>query len=528
MKTTFLCILDGWGLSDQTKVNAPLLAQTPNFDRILAGVSSTLITYGPDVGLPIGQVGNSEVGHMNIGAGRVVEMDLLGIDAAIECGELENKPEVQRFITQLKDTQHKAHLIGVLSEGGVHAQLSHLIAMTQIVSDAGIPVVLHLLSDGRDVAPKSAVGYLDQLMDKQPITARIGTVSGRYYAMDRDQRWDRIKLAYDAIVKGQGVNACDAYAAINSAYSDGISDEFILPTVIGDYRGMADGDGVMLLNFRADRARQIMAAIGDPQFDQFETPNRPNLSVISGMAQYSVQHDTYMGAIFTDPVLENFLGHWVAQHGLKQFRIAETEKYPHVTFFLNGGQETPNEGETRYLAPSPKVPTYDLQPEMAAGEVSENLCKAIQSRQYALLVVNYANPDMVGHTGDLAAAIAACEAVDQGLGDVLDAVDACDAQLLLCADHGNCDVMIDFDTGQAHTAHTLNPVPVALYNAPSDVILRNGGRLADIAPTLLELMNLKQPKQMTGQPLLQQRLRKGEKAWIYRVAKCTYTHLKLD
>lgn len=499
-----LCILDGWGLSEEVEGNAVAQADTPNFDRLMATCpNDTLITHGPDVGLPVGQMGNSEVGHMNIGAGRVVEMDLHRIDAAIERGEFASQPGILRFVAAMKKSGGTAHLCGVLSDGGVHSHILHMIAAARALSQAGIPTVIHAFGDGRDVAPKSALQYLDQLEAALPDGVTIGTFSGRYFAMDRDNRWDRIERAFKAIVKAEGKIATDTRGAIENGYASGASDEFIAPTVLDGYEGMRDGDGLLFLNFRADRAREILSAIADPDFDSFDTGLRPDLAIVSGFAEYSVRHSTYMDCIFPDQELVNTLGDWLAKHDKKQFRIAETEKYPHVTFFFNGGIEVPSDGEDRYLAPSPKVATYDLQPEMSAAEVTDHLTAAISSGDYDLIVVNYANPDMVGHTGDLEAAKAACAAVDKGLGQVVGALEKQAGAMIVTADHGNCETMIDKKTGGPHTAHTTNPVPVILVGGPRGARLRSGGRLADLAPTLLELMGLPQPLEMTGKSLLE-------------------------
>lgn len=502
-KPVVLCILDGWGLSPTVEGNAVAQANTPNFDRIMADCpSATLITYGPDVGLPVGQMGNSEVGHMNIGAGRVVEMDLRRIEGVIERGEFANQPGIQRFIAKMKASGGTAHLLGVLSDGGVHSHIAHMIATAVALTDQNIPVAIHAFTDGRDVAPKSAQTYLAQLKAALPNGASIATVSGRYYAMDRDNRWERVELGYQAITKAAGTHAIAPALAIATAYENGITDEFILPCVIAGYKGMTDGDGVLCLNFRADRAREIMAALADPDFGSFSTGKRPEFAIVSGFAEYSTRHNTYMDAIFPDQEIINPLGAWVAKQGGKQFRIAETEKYPHVTFFFNGGIEEPSNGEDRYLAASPKVATYDMQPEMSAPEVTEHLVDAISSNAYDLIIVNYANPDMVGHTGDIEAAKTACETVDLGLGKVITALEITGGAMVVTADHGNCETMIDPTTGGPHTAHTTNPVPVALINGPKGAKLRLNGRLADLAPTLLGLMALELPPEMTGKSLI--------------------------
>ncbi|MCC5992902.1 MAG: 2,3-bisphosphoglycerate-independent phosphoglycerate mutase [Rhodobacteraceae bacterium] len=500
-KPVVLCILDGWGLNPERNGNAVAQADTPSFDRVMRDCpNATLITHGPDVGLPSGQMGNSEVGHTNIGAGRVVAMDLGQIDLAIEDGSFARNSAILAFIDKLKATKGRAHLFGVVSDGGVHGHIAHLDAVIALMSDAGIPVVIHAITDGRDVAPKCADRFIAQLQDGLPGTARIGTVIGRYWAMDRDNRWDRVERAWRAIMHGQGEAASSAVAAVSDAYARGESDEFIAPSVIAGYGGMRPGDGFFCLNFRADRAREILAALAAPSFNGFDRGQVPQWAAMLGMVDYSDAHNAFMASAFPKQSITNTLGAWVAQHGLRQFRLAETEKYPHVTFFLNGGQERAEQGEERHMPASPKVATYDLQPEMAAPEVSARLVQAI-AQGYDLIVVNFANPDMVGHTGDLQAAIRACQAVDAGLGDALDALEQAGGAMLLTADHGNCEMMVDPETGGPHTAHTLNPVPVAVIGGPQGSRLRNG-RLADIAPTVLELMGLDAPPEMTGQSLI--------------------------
>ncbi len=500
-KPVVLCILDGWGLSETTKANAPALAQTPNFDRLMqACPNATLITHGPDVGLPRGQMGNSEVGHTNIGAGRVVAMDLGQIDLAIEDGSFFENEALQAFVSKLKKTGGTAHLMGLVSDGGVHGHLTHILAAAKAITEAGVPVALHAITDGRDVLPRSARPFFQQLQEGLPEGAQVATVTGRYFAMDRDNRWDRVQEAYEAMIHGQGLRAKNTHTAVTNAYARSESDEFIAATVIGDYDGAKDGDGVFCLNFRADRAREILSAIGDPDFDAFDAGQRPDLAALLGMVEYSEAHNEYMETVFPARDIVNTLGEWVAKQGKSQFHLAETEKYPHVTFFLNGGKEDPEPGEDRYMAASPKVATYDLQPEMSAPEVTDHFVGAIEDG-YDLIVVNYANPDMVGHTGDLKAAMAACEAVDQGLGKVLAALEKAGGAMIVTADHGNCETMIDPETGGPHTAHTLNPVPVILVGGPSGASLKPG-RLADLAPTLLHLMGLPQPPEMTGECLI--------------------------
>ena len=501
-KPVVLCILDGWGLREDRTANAPALADVPNFNRLWAECPhQTLITYGPDVGLPTGQMGNSEVGHTNIGAGRVVAMDLGAIDLAIETGTFFRNPALLAFIEALKASGGTAHLMGVVSDGGVHGHILHLLAAIRALTGAGLPVVVHAITDGRDVPPSSAAGFMDQLLAGLPQGARIGTVCGRYYAMDRDNRWDRVARAYGAMVAGTGAEAATASEAVQAAYARGETDEFIVPTVIAGYTGARDGDGVFCLNFRSDRAREILSAIGAPAFDSFDTAVRPKWAAMLGMVDYSTAHSAFMSTAYPKQDIRNTLGEWVAAQGKTQLRLAETEKYPHVTFFLNGGRETLSTGEERYMAASPKVATYDLQPEMSAPEVADHLVAGIRSG-FDLIVVNFANPDMVGHTGDLAAAIAACEAVDQGLGRALAALQAVGGAMIVTADHGNCETMVDPVTGEPHTAHTTNPVPVILVGGPAGARLRPGGRLADLAPTLLELMGLPQPPEMTGRSLI--------------------------
>jgi 2,3-bisphosphoglycerate-independent phosphoglycerate mutase len=500
-KPVALCILDGWGLRDDPTANAPVLANTPTYDRIMATCPhAQLVTHGPDVGLPTGQMGNSEVGHTNIGAGRVVAMDLGQIDLAIEDKSFFSNPAMAGFIQTLKADGGTAHLMGVISDGGVHGHIDHVLAACSLVAGAGVPVALHAVTDGRDVPPKSADRFVADLMARLPRDVTVATVSGRYFAMDRDNRWDRVKRAYDAMVKGVGGRADSAVAAVAAAYARGETDEFIAPTVIGDYRGAKDGDGFFCLNFRADRAREILLAVGEDAFQGFARGTRPHWSTLLGLVDYSKTHDAFMAAAYPKQTIVNTLGSWVARRGKTQFRLAETEKYPHVTFFLNGGKEVPEKGEDRYMAPSPKVATYDLQPEMSAAEVTDHFVGAIE-KGYDLIVVNYANPDMVGHTGDLEAAIKACEAVDAGLARVMAALEAAGGAMILTADHGNCETMIDPVTGGPHTSHTTNPVPVALIGGARGVALRNG-RLADLAPTLLELMGVAPPPEMTGQSLI--------------------------
>lgn len=502
-KPVVLCILDGWGLSTSNTGNAPALAYTPTIDHIMETYPhSTLSTHGPDVGLPKDQMGNSEVGHTNIGAGRIVAMDLGQIDLAIETGTFKKNSALNAFRDKLKSSGGTAHILSLLSDGGVHSQFSHLIATLKSLNEHNIPAALHIVADGRDVAPKSIITYLTQLQDQMPHNTFIATLTGRYYAFDRDNRWERVKDAYDAMMHGTSAQRfASAEKAIDAGYKSGKSDEFLPASVIGHYKGVKDGDGLFCLNFRADRARQILSALADPEFADFDRDNKPSWKTILGMVPYSDRHETFMDTCFPKKVIKHTLGDWVSRQGKRQLRLAETEKYPHVTFFLNGGQELPHTGEERHMPPSPKMATYDLKPEMASEAVTEALIKAVKTG-FDLIVVNYANPDMVGHTGDLAAAVKACEAVDHCLGSVLPILEEMGGVMLLTADHGNCETMVDQKTGLPHTAHTTNLVPVALINGPAGIRLCDGGRLADVAPTLLALMNLPIPSAMTGRSLL--------------------------
>jgi len=506
VKPVVLCILDGWGLNPRTEGNAVALARTPHVDRVMATCpNATLVTFGRDVGLPTGQMGNSEVGHTNIGAGRVVAMDLGQIDLAVEDGSFAQNPALLAFISRLQASGGTAHLMGVVSDGGVHGHISHLKAAVRAIAGAGVPVAIHAITDGRDVAPSSADRFIADLLADLPEGASVATVIGRYWAMDRDSRWERVERAYDAMIRANGRTAPDAATAVAQASAEGETDEFIAPTVIDGYKGARGGDGFFCLNFRADRAREILAAIGAPSFNGFPVKSRVNWAMMLGMVEYSDAHNAFLQTAFPKRVIRNTLGEWVAQHGLRQLRLAETEKYPHVTFFLNGGKETAEEGEERYMAPSPKVATYDLAPEMSSAEVTDQLVEGIGAG-YDLIVVNYANPDMVGHTGVVEAGIRAVESVDRGLGRVLAALEQAGGAMLLTADHGNCEMMIDYATGGPHTAHTTNLVPVALIGWPEPVTLAEG-RLADVAPTLLEMLGLPQPDEMTGRSLIRREIR---------------------
>jgi 2,3-bisphosphoglycerate-independent phosphoglycerate mutase len=501
-RPVMLVILDGWGWREEARDNAIRQAKTPNFDRLWqTGPHGFLHTSGKDVGLPDGQMGNSEVGHLNIGAGRVVVQDLPRIDGAIAKGEVERAPALVNLIEKLKASRGTCHLIGLVSPGGVHSHQNHAIALARIIDRAGVPVCVHAFTDGRDTPPQSAADDIRRLVAALPSSTRIASVCGRYYAMDRDKRWDRVEKAYKAMVEADAPRFADAPAVIADAYAGKKFDEFIVPAVVGDYDGMKDGDGVLCFNFRADRVREILTAMLDPNFSAFARKHVVRFVAAVGMAQYSEQLDKLMGTIFPPQNLAHVLGEVVAEAGRTQLRMAETEKYPHVTYFLNGGREEQYDGEDRIMVPSPKVATYDLQPEMSAPALTDKAVAAINSGKYDLIVLNYANPDMVGHTGSLPAAIKAVETVDAGLGRITDAVQKAGGALLVTADHGNCELMRDPQTGGPHTAHTTNPVPLLLTGARNRALVGEG-QLADIAPTLLELMELPKPREMTGQSLL--------------------------
>jgi 2,3-bisphosphoglycerate-independent phosphoglycerate mutase len=497
-----LCILDGWGHAAPGNCNAVTLANAPTWHRWMAEVPHALIDASElNVGLPRGQMGNSEVGHMNIGAGRVVMQDLPRIDAAIASGELARNPVLLDFVAKLKASGGRCHLMGLMSPGGVHSHQAQIAALAKIIAGAGVGVLVHAFLDGRDTPPQSAGEYLAAFAAEAP-GIPIATVGGRYYAMDRDKRWERLALAYANLVDGAGEKAATAAAAVDAGYARGETDEFIKPTSIGGYAGMRDGDGLVMANFRADRARQLMAALLDPDFDGFLRQRRPRFASALGMSEYAESLNRFHQVLFPPDDLHDTLAELLARAGRHQLHIAETEKYAHVTFFFNGGQERPFPGEERILVPSPKVATYDLKPEMSAYEVTDKLVAAIASAKFDFIVVNFANTDMVGHSGKLAPAIAAVEAVDRCLGRLETAVGSAGGALLVTADHGNAEMMCDPLTGGPHTAHTLNRVPLVLINAPAGVIGLKDGKLADIAPTLLALMGMDQPKAMTGHSLL--------------------------
>ncbi|MDD3029151.1 MAG: 2,3-bisphosphoglycerate-independent phosphoglycerate mutase [Alphaproteobacteria bacterium] len=499
-----LCILDGWGMRAETESNALALASTPVFDKMWAEAPHTLLQASEEnVGLPKGQMGNSEVGHMNLGAGRIVLQDLPKIDRAVESGEIKANPTLRSLIEALKASRGTCHLMGLTSPGGVHSHQNHMIALAKVLSEAGVPVAFHAFLDGRDVLPRSALDSIKPVIKALASFqgVRLATLCGRYYAMDRDKRWERVEKAYDLLVAGKGEPFNDPLEAIKASYDAGVSDEFVKPVVLGGYAGMNDGDGVVFANFRTDRARELLTALCVPAFDGFARSRILRLAAVAGMVEYAETITPYAPALFPPKRIDNSLGEVVANAGLTQLRLAETEKYPHVTFFFNGGREEPFKGEERILVPSPKVPTYDLKPEMSAVEVTDKAVKAIAANRFDLIVMNYANPDMVGHTGDLAAAIKAVETVDVCLGRVVEAVEKRHGLLFVVGDHGNCENMVDPETKGPHTAHTVNPVPFIALGAGKAFSLRTG-KLADVAPTMLSLMEMPKPEEMDGNNLI--------------------------
>ena len=505
-KPLILCILDGWGEAPPDDHNAIARAATPHWDRLRREYPSGLLDASEaHVGLPYGQMGNSEVGHMNIGAGRIVLQDLPRIDAAIANGSIARAPALQSFIATLKKSGGYCHLVGLVSDGGVHSHQTHIAALAQILVAAGIPVRIHALLDGRDTAPKSAEGFLAQLQKECPAAVKIATVSGRYYGMDRDQRWERVAKAYGAVVDAQGARFADAENALQASYAEGVTDEFMRPAVIGDYAGMKNGDGLLMANFRADRVRQLLTALLDPQFSEFPRTKLPHFAATLGMVEYSDKLRPFIPALFPPQALTEHFGAVIAAAGLTQLRIAETEKYAHVTFFFNGGEEAKLQGETRMLIPSPKVATYDLQPEMSAPEVTTAILEAIAKNQFDVIIVNFANTDMVGHSGNMAAAMQAVETVDAAIGQLAKAVEARGGAMVITADHGNAECLHDAEEDQPHTAHTLNPVPflVVTPTVKNQPVTLPRGRLCDIAPTLLALLGLPKPEAMTGRNLLE-------------------------
>ncbi|MEE0716567.1 MAG: 2,3-bisphosphoglycerate-independent phosphoglycerate mutase [Eubacterium sp.] len=508
-KPVVLMVLDGYGLNEKTEGNAIAMANTPVMDKLMAEYPFVKgNASGLAVGLPDGQMGNSEVGHMNIGAGRIIYQDLTRITKDIEDGTFFKNKVLLQAIENCKKNNSDLHLWGLLSDGGVHSHNSHLYGLLEMAKKNGLEnVYVHAFLDGRDTPPASGKDYVQQLEDKMKEigVGKIASLSGRYYAMDRDNNWDRVKLAYDSLVTGEGVKATDAVKAVEDSYANDKTDEFLLPTVITDENGqplslVKDGDSVIFFNFRPDRAREITRAFCDDKFTGFERDFLKLTYVCFKDYDETIPNKL---VAFEKEEIKNTFGEFLAAHGKKQLRLAETEKYAHVTFFFNGGVEDPNVDEFRLLVNSPKdVATYDLKPEMSAPEVGMDLVEAIKSDKYDVIVINFANPDMVGHTGVIPAAVKAVERVDSLVGDAVQAVKDVDGVLFICADHGNAEKMIDYETGAPHTAHTTNPVPFILVNADPSWKLREGGCLADIAPTLIEVMGMEQPKEMTGKSLI--------------------------
>ncbi len=508
-KPVVLMVLDGYGLNDRTEGNAIAMAKTPVMDKLMAecpfveGAASGLA-----VGLPDGQMGNSEVGHMNIGAGRIIYQDLTRITKAIEDGDFFENKGLLKAMENCKKNDSDLHLWGLLSDGGVHSHITHLYGLLEMAKKQGLSkVYVHAFLDGRDTPPASGKDYLVQLQEKMDEigVGKIASISGRYYAMDRDNNWDRVEKAYDSLVKGEGVKATSAIKAMEESYANNITDEFVLPTVVTSEDGtplsvVKNGDSVIFFNFRPDRAREMTRAFCDDKFTGFEREFLDLTFVCFKDYDETIPNKTIA---FEKESIENTFGEYLAKCGKKQLRLAETEKYAHVTFFFNGGVEDPNVDEFRLLVNSPKdVATYDLKPEMSAPEVGVDLVEAIKSDKYDVIVINFANPDMVGHTGVIPAAVQAVERIDELVGEAVEAVKEVGGAMFICADHGNAEKMIDYETGEPHTAHTTNPVPFILVNADPSFKLREGGCLADIAPTLLELMGLEQPKEMTGKSLI--------------------------
>ena len=496
-------ILDGWGIAPASSSNAASLARTPNLDKYFANYPHTqLEASGLEVGLPAGQIGNSEVGHLNIGSGRIIYQSLTRISKSITDGDFFTNPVLVQVMDQVKASGKALHLLGLLSDGGVHSHITHIMALLEMAKKHGLSkVYVHAFLDGRDVPPQSALTYVEQLehaMEKIGV-GKIATVSGRYYAMDRDKRWERLAKAYATVVQGEGERAVSATTGIQASYAAGVTDEFVIPFAIEGVDGRIQaGDGVIFANFRPDRAREITRAIIDEDFPYFERPASARPVHFACMAQY----DATIAAPVAYPPEEinDTLGQVVAERGLRQLRIAETEKYAHVTFFFNGGVEEPNKNEERILIPSPKVATYDLQPEMSAEEVTQALLAELGKDKFDVVILNFANPDMVGHTGVLAAAIKAMEKVDECVGRIVEKVLSLDGSVCICADHGNLEKMAEAD-GEPNTAHTTNPVPFILISKKQHQLHK--GILADIAPTMLELLHIPQPKAMTGKSLIE-------------------------
>ncbi|MEE1312871.1 MAG: 2,3-bisphosphoglycerate-independent phosphoglycerate mutase [Lachnospiraceae bacterium] len=508
-KPTVLMILDGYGLNEKDEANAVAMANTPVMDKLMSeGVFVKGNASGMAVGLPDGQMGNSEVGHLNMGAGRIVYQELTRITKEIQDGTFFENEAMLKAVENCKAHDSALHCFGLLSDGGVHSHNTHLYGVLELAKRQGLEnVYVHLFLDGRDTAPTSGKGYAEELVEKMAEigVGKIASVSGRYYAMDRDNRWDRVEKAYRAIVMGEGNTATDAVQAIADSYKEEVTDEFVVPTVIMEdgapVATLKENDSVIFYNFRPDRAREITRSICDDKFEGFDRPNGYFPTTYVCFTEYDVTIPNKLVA-FHKVEINNTFGEYLAAHGLKQLRLAETEKYAHVTFFFNGGIEEPNEGEDRILVKSPAVATYDLQPEMSAPEVGKQLVKAIKSNEYDVIIINFANSDMVGHTGIETAAIKAVEAVDKCVGDAVEAIKEVDGQMFICADHGNAEQLLDYETGAPFTAHTTNPVPFILVNYDEAYTLREGGCLADIVPTLIEMMGMEQPKEMTGKSLL--------------------------
>jgi 2,3-bisphosphoglycerate-independent phosphoglycerate mutase len=506
-RPVILVILDGFGERAEAADNAIRLAKTPNLDVLHARYPHTLIgTSGPDVGLPPGQMGNSEVGHLNFGAGRIAMMDISRIDVAVADGTLGTNPVLSRAFHEAKQRGGRVHLLGLVSNGGVHSSLEHLFALIDAAAREGAPVVVHAFLDGRDTPPQSGESFVALLCERLTGRGGIGVVTGRYWAMDRDKRWDRVERAYRAIVKADAPRTASALDAIRASYAAGKGDEFVEPVVVGDYRGVNPGkDTAIFFNFRPDRAREITQALTDPSFSEFARP-ADGATPFAYYACMTTYDETFpLPVAFPRETYPDIFPELVARHGKRQFRCAETEKYAHVTYFFNGGREQPFEGEDRQLVPSPRdVKTYDEKPEMSEPMVAEAAAGAIRTGKYDFVLVNFANPDMVGHTGKLDPAIRAVEAVDQGVGAIVEAARAVGGAVFITADHGNCELMRDPVTGGPHTAHTTNPVPLFYVNdRDTQARLRPGGRICDVAPTMLRLMGLSQPKAMTGVPLIE-------------------------
>ena len=508
-KPTVLMILDGYGLNEKKEANAVAMANTPVMDKLMAEYPFVKgNASGMAVGLPEGQMGNSEVGHLNMGAGRIVYQELTRITKEIQDGDFFKNEALLKAVKNCKENNSDLHLFGLLSDGGVHSHNSHMYGLLELAKKEGIQnVYVHAFLDGRDTAPASGKGFVQEALDKMNEigVGKITSVMGRYYAMDRDNRWDRVEKAYKAIADGEGVTAEDALSAVQNSYDKDETDEFVLPTVIMENGApvatVKDNDSVIFYNFRPDRARELTRAFCADEFDGFERKGGRKNTTFVVFTEYDVTIPNKTVA-FHKVEITNTFGEYLAKNGKTQLRTAETEKYAHVTFFFNGGVEEPNKGEERLLVKSPKVATYDLQPEMSAYKVCDGLVDAIKSDKYDVIIINFANPDMVGHTGVQEAAVKAVEVVDECVGKAVEALKEVDGQMFICADHGNCEQLIDYETGAPFTAHTTNPVPFILVNYDENYTLREGGCLADIAPTLLEMMEMEQPAEMTGKSLL--------------------------